>query len=103
MKPSEVLRAARATIEKPENWTQGVYARDSFRNPVEPWSQSACAWSVGGALFAAKSRGGEWRRAAKALSDQLPSGVAHVDDIRTHAEVLALFDRAIAAAEARGE
>ena len=102
MKPSEVLRAARAKIEKAENWTQGVYARDSFRNPVEPWSQSACAWSVGGALFAAKSRGGEWRRAAKALSDQLPSGVAHVDDIRTHAEVLALFDRAIAA-EARGE
>ena len=84
MKPSEVLRKARALIEKPERWhilgaireacpSQGAYyaAIDELHTACDPPDGESLAG---------------WMRAG-----------------RTPAEVLSLVDVAIAAAEARGE
>ena len=49
MKPSEVLRKARALIEKPENWTQGVLSRSSDGEiclPGEPEAVCYCTFAI---------------------------------------------------------
>ena len=115
MTASEVLRKARALIEKPENWTQGAYARgiDDAGKSIK----DACSLCAVGAVYAITDdlkAGGEkvfqrvlyWLGSALARPGEPPLDSADViafNDTRTHAEVLSLFDRAIAAAEARGE
>ena len=111
MKPSEVLRAARAKIEKAENWTQGEYGRDARGRVADV--MVACSRCSVGAVFAvcAEVRSAPETRAWNLLREQVPGyseswvydPVVAFNDTSTHAEVLALFDRAIAAAEARGE
>ena len=127
MTASEVLRKARALIEKPENWTQGAYARgiDDAGKSIK----DACSLCTVGAVYAITNDlwvGGEkifqrvlyWLGSALAGLGEPPHDSAEknsqkdgehglqviaFNDTHTHAEVLALFDRAIAAAEARGE
>lgn len=113
MKPSEVLRAARAKIEKAENWTQGAYARDaagSFVYVGETEAHSFC--SLGACRTVVFDKHGDrdedvYERAKWALKRELlrdgDQEIADFNDTHSHVEVLALFDRAIAAAEARGE
>lgn len=112
MTASEVLRKARALIEKPENWTQGVEARNVHGEDVSVLSHEACRWSLIGAVryvvCSGDSYDSELSRAArqalrKAGGMALLSDAYDFNDTHTHAEVLSLFDRAIAAAEARGE
>lgn len=52
MKPSEGLKAAKARIEKRENWTQGVFARNERYLSVSPEDPSACTWCAVGAVEA---------------------------------------------------
>ena len=100
MTASEVLRNARALIEKPENWTRYLYARDAKGNNAVPQSEEACAWCALGAI----TRVGGYEKAAPVLKRLVrDADVPHFNDTKSHAEVLDLFDRAIAAAEARGE
>jgi len=111
MKPSEVLRAARAKIEKAENWTQGEYGRDARGRVADV--MVACSRCSVGAVFAvcAEVRSAPETRAWNLLREQVPGyseswvydPVVAFNDTHSHVEVLALFDRAIAAAEARGE
>ena len=102
-----VLLAARALIEREANWTKGPFAADATGRDVDPLSQEACMFCVAGAL----KRAGEnadfmaGYDAREAIRDAVPAVFErmHVmfneDQHTTHADVLALFDRAIAAAE----
>jgi hypothetical protein len=100
--PRDVLVAARALIARPEAWTKGAFARaaDGTRLYVgeRRRRRSRCA---AGAYLAA---GGETDDAGYMALCAAMGGVWAVSDFNdaettTHADVLAAFDRAIAAAD----
>lgn len=100
----DVLRKARALIEKPENWTQGMSARDSTGERADPMADAAvrfCSYgaichSTGGSFVHPASRG-----AVQALQDAADEAFFSLwNDSHTHAEVIAAFDKAIASLEA---
>lgn len=100
----EVLTAARAKIA--QGWTQGACARDVDGDEVLQSSERATCWCASGAVYATCS--GD-RFAASDAFDSLERlvptrlGIAGYNDApeRTHADVLALMDRAIAAEAAQ--
>lgn len=96
----EKLRAAKALIDTPEKWTKGTLARDSIGISVLVRSDDAVCFCVLGALGRAATETGPhvW-----AIRDSLPAPYLAVskfndDPTTTHADVMALFDRAIARA-----
>ena len=120
----ETLRGARRLIEDEGRWCQGAYARtqhgdvaivddSTFRMEGD---QIACRWCMLGALITAAT---DVRRDIVSLHDmaqrlylgmenpEWPRGTAHdqifemqrFNDDRTHPEVLAVYDRAIARLE----
>jgi hypothetical protein len=109
MKPSEVLRAARAKIEKPENWTRRANARNLDGHAVSAVSGFAASWDANGACLSVAD---DWwacpavnalRNAIAAIEPHSKiTSLAGFNDTHTHAEVIALFDRAIAAEEEAG-
>jgi hypothetical protein len=97
MNTVEILKAARAKIEKEENWCQGAYARDADDNDVDDKSPRACRWCAWGALNVIENvmfSDVGYNALVEYCSGQ---GVGGFNDTHTHAEVLALFDKAIAA------
>lgn len=103
----ETLIAARKLIEKPENWTKGAHARDS--EGVDVWpddSSSVCFCASGAVRLASSGSALELFIGQKMLEECLPPSLGY-DQIpsfndapeTTHADVLALFDRAIAACD----
>lgn len=103
MTPADTLRAARALIEQPERWTRRVEARDSRGRTTSPMDAGAVCWCAAGATIrAAKCEvllmSGAFQHLEKAVGI---NGIEHWNDMpgRTHAEVLAAFDRAIEIAE----
>jgi len=105
MKTSEVLKKARAVIEKPENWTKGHYARDADGRPVSPLHSSAICFCALGAIRRAALLSGDGSGYAAALHNAscIKHGadvhMVNDDDNTTHADVLAIFDEAISNAE----
>ncbi len=100
MTPREALIAARAKIEKPENWTQDFLARSAKGRKVSPRSANAVCWCAMGALEAVCRYGSEASIGSfDALAHAMPSlyGIAEFNDTHTHSEVLAKFDEAIEA------
>ena len=102
MTPLETLKAARQLITDPAKWTQGTLARTKFQNTCQVQSKYAecfCAW---GAVHRV-SNGVENPEVDTTLQGvcSKTSGmyVAAFNDTHTHAEVLALFDAAIAELE----
>ena len=104
MTPADILRAAKARIATPERWTRGRMARDEDGNGVQSVSEHACAWcSIGAVEAETGASTSALVRALRALNRAIDN--KPIDDWndapgRTHAEVLAAFDRAIAIAEA---
>lgn len=104
-----LLVAARKKIESPSTWTQGANARDAAGYPCEANSEHAVCFCSYGAIDAASATKFDTVvkfRAAGALYDAARSmervvGVAEYNDGHSHAEVLALFDAAIAEARAK--
>lgn len=95
MKPSEQLRAGKALIATPETWTQGEWARNTQLHKVNVYSPKAVCWcSIGAALKVDISEDAlhHLRIAAGEL-------VWMFNDRHTHAEVMEMWDRAIALAE----
>lgn len=99
------LIAARERISEPEHWTQGRSARNAAGQAVGHNSPDAVAYCALGALaWAANWTVGRdprsltlYDQAAKALKGKETNLlIGHFNDSHTHAEVLALFDRAIA-------
>jgi len=93
----KILTASRELISKPENWTQKAYARGKSGRKVKVTSKLAVCFCPIGAIAKIAKLGtlevlcGE---TAKALGQ---SHLVYFNDTHTHAEVLALFDAAIAA------
>jgi len=95
MTPVQILKAARAKIEKPEDWGQG----DSVRRGC-PIGHTFCSLE---AIYSCQKSGDA------VAAEVILRGVIGRKDVlswndaseRTHAEVLEAFDRAIALAEAQ--
>lgn len=98
----ELLKAARAKIADPANWTRFTLARNAKGNPVAPTAKGATCWCAHGALYAV---GGTAKSATEnilyeAAGDTFHADPAEVNDNLGHVEVLKVFDIAIAKAEA---
>ena len=96
----EVLRAARAKIERPECWTKRALARDALGHPIRPEQDEAFCYCTLGAIC---SVNGYQADAIDFLRDFVPGKKRSLGDFNddprtTHADILALFDRAIAKA-----
>ena len=109
METIEILRSARALIDAPEKWTKGTEARDAHGFRVRFESPDAVCFCAVGALLGALHRAGNDDDgecvALRRLRKALPIGFADVVSLNdhpdtTHADIMAVFDRAIAAEEA---
>ncbi len=99
----QALIAARAKIDAPEKWTKGAHARDSEGKVVDILSRNACRFCADGAF---RSLGEPWRwwiaREELVRATQLcpaeETEIIRFNDApaTTHADIMALFDRAIA-------
>jgi hypothetical protein len=109
----EVLRSARALLDLPGTWCQDALARDAEGNdtpyPIEP---AACCWCIGGAIEKVLGRGLTQydEPVVHALLAEIPERASwslgalftwNDSCGRTHADVIALLDRAISTAETR--
>jgi hypothetical protein len=99
MTPLEILKAARELISVPERWTQGGSARDRDGICVKSASAYAVCWCAAGAVYKTGCNDDASLRALRFLDAVSGSTIEPFNDSHTHAEVLAAFDRAIAAAE----
>jgi len=103
------LRGARALIAHPDNWIKGAEARDSESNDVEAESESATCFCTVGALHRAMVVAGKgdnvelyMEAQGQLIRHRLESGglvFFNDDPTTTHADVLDMFDRAIAELE----
>lgn len=108
MTVSQVLEASKAVIEKPEHWTTRYLARDSYGVNTQPFSKGATCWCSIGAIdkvYDEYGVSGDLRQQAiRALEVALDEAgeddcVAEFNDTRTHAEVMMLWNKAIAKAK----
>jgi hypothetical protein len=106
--PADVLRAARALIAEPERWTRGVFARDAKGQSIPLFDKRAERFCVLGACrniadpLPEYILGDEAELALDEVCAELHGKTipAFNDDPQTtHADVLALYDAAIARAE----
>lgn len=102
--PADILRAARELISTPEKWTQEWYSRDESGEWVS-LSTASCFCAVGALARASgldDASDFEDRTLSKFFERAIgASSIVNWNDDkdRTHAEILAGFDRAIALAE----
>ena len=99
----QIVERARALIADEQHWCRGELARDAKGRGICPMSDSAMKRCGLGAVIAAAYELTNDYDAAHLLGHEVlrphysPSTVIHVNDIRGHAAVLALFDEVIAA------
>ena len=98
---ADVLRAAREKIAVPERWTQGTFARQKEGNPIGPLEPNAVCWCALGAVIAVAGRSLPALYARATINRMYGGDFAWFNDTSTthHADILAVFDRAIAAEE----
>lgn len=106
----DILIAARAKIEKPENWVREYYAFDRSGHYTNPIGERAACWCILGALGCATGINPEDCDILGPAHDMLTAALKergrspslplfNDDPATTHADILALYDRAIALAE----
>ena len=107
MNTLEILKAARALIEDPERWCQGVEAVNAAGDPVAAVTEGACRWCAVGALGRTAPQGGlglldAFRGHLRALgySGDCFNDLVLLNDNVGHDAVLAAFDAAITRVEA---
>lgn len=104
MNTVEILTKARELISDESRWTRGSYAVTDEGRFTQPWEDDACRFCALGAIKKAGGFRDDSNPAAKFLGEVLRAQfvdngrVDDFNDARSHAEVIALFDRAIAAA-----
>jgi hypothetical protein len=104
----DVLKAARERISDPARWTQGDYARLLNDEGCGGTHPEAVKWCAYGALsVAGRPHIGPINAASDAIESLLADDgycpdLVDFNDTHTHAEVLALFDAAIAAESTKG-
>ena len=103
MNTVEILKAAKQKIIDPSNWMQGYYARDingSERVGNEPGAVCFCSIGAIEAVTGIFHHGKGWNnKPVDLLQEAAGMQIANYNDSHTHEEVLAVFDKAIAAAE----
>lgn len=102
MTPAEVLRAAREKIATPERWTKGVFARDTLGEAVPYRAADAVCFCLRGAILRVDTDWPDIWEAERLVHVAVGTDDAagwNDDEDRTHSEVLAAFDKAIALAE----
>lgn len=104
MTTAEALAAARKLIDTPEKWCQNSYATTIKGRPTRPLDASAkCFCSAGACLVATGNLYSPARDALDRLVAETHRSVVTFNDHHstTHADVMALFDRAIAGEEGK--
>ena len=96
-----VLERARELISDPERWTQRAFARNSVGEATSASGPGATCWCALGAIAREEGRSGsgavrQLREGAGLHGTGTYLGIADFNDVSTHAEVLAAFDKAIA-------
>src|SRR5438132_8158865 len=99
MTTTMVLKKARALIVR--GWTQGWFARNSKGEHTNPCAKDAVEWCLSGAIIKATPYSCDtnpFRTIRSSFRDRKPRSLPRWNDNpkRKKAEVLALFDRAIA-------
>lgn len=103
---ADLLRRARARIATPETWCKGSFARNASGRKCKASSAHAVAFCAEAAIWADcadDQRGDVKRRAFDLIEDAMGnSDIRAFNDApaTTHFDVLAAYDRAVAAAEA---
>jgi hypothetical protein len=95
----DILKRARARIADPEHWTQGEEARDAAGRPTDEGGPDAVRRCAFAAIWVEEKPGElpEGNRPWEVLQAlAAPQCLSTFNDTHSHAEVLALFDRAIA-------
>lgn len=96
----QTLIAARALISTNARWTQYYPARDANGLACGPEDERAFCFCALGALDrATNSSGDSYDKALDTLQNFMGLRVDVFNDNHTHAEVLAMFDKAIEASE----
>ena len=98
------LRAVRAQITTPDRWTKGWFARDQYGNECRSQDSTATCWCIMGAITFVTPRDRKKLAIVKdVLSAHLPTWYCLSDfndrPTTTHADIIALIDRAIATEE----
>lgn len=105
MNTLQILKDARALIADEKNWTKDAFARNSSGEKVDPTNEGAVCFCAIGALAKAAGVNPEGELPAENLlvSEMLEwdarDSIPDFNDSHPHADVLTLFDRAIARAE----
>lgn len=117
-KPSVLLRETKQIIEEPAHWTRGdTYARDKDGKCARILDPLATSWTLEGAVrkvlridnhqFVTSAERQPYEKAASYLAESTGEPADRdlyaLNERMTHASLIAVLDRAIAAAEARGE
>lgn len=117
-KPSALLRATKQIIENPAHWTRGdTYARDKDGNRTRILDPISTQWTLEGAVrkvlgidnhqWVTPAERQPYEKAARYLAESTGEladrDLYALNERMTHASLIAVLDRAIAAAEARGE
>lgn len=97
------LSRTRSLIQKLENWTKYLWARDQFGRDIEPTSEYATCWCLLGALKKERQELGvsvkTYRFAIELLQVHIGKGEARsitgFNDASSHGEVLSLLSRVI--------
>ena len=95
-----VLQRARERITRRKHWCQGVLAIDKEGSHTSYAALDAVAWCAAGAIYKETGDGSLARECEETLERILPGfdgneRIGDYNDAMSHAEVLALFDRAI--------
>ena len=99
----QIVERARALIADEQHWCRRHFGEDANGFPVSPTSASTIKWCGLGAVIAAAyqlthNTDAAYQVGYQALGPRYGSAtLIHVNDMRGHAAVLALFDEVIAA------
>ena len=99
----QIVERARELIADEQHWCRRHFGEDAHGFPVSPTSPSAIKWCGLGALIAAAYQltckaDAAYQVGYQALLPRYGSAtVIHINDVRGHAAVLALFDEVLAA------
>jgi len=97
MKISEQLKAAKAKIASPANWTQELYAKDAEGVACRGNNPKATCFCSLGALQAVNNSYGDTasQPAINVLKTFMGGDVPEFNDSATHPQVMEAFDKAI--------
>lgn len=92
------LLAAKTLISDPADWTRCALARRENGRECGPITAGAIKWCALGVVYAVDASNFGERSALTHLLECSGGNIASFNNSHTHAEVMALFDRAIARA-----